>query len=332
MTYDAEFIKAETRCGWPVSTLMKKVWWVQLDLLTKMDEICTKHDLQWFCIWGTLLGAVRHHGFIPWDDDVDIVMPREDYERFSLIAEKELSSPYFLQTTLNDSECFYMWASLRNSETTGNRISCLSKKQNNGIGIDIMPLDGCESNPLAFQISRFPVRVASILANTYLNEFNMSMPARVLRKILRFTGFNYRKAYVWAENRNRKFAGDKYPKFTFRALADPNVKDISTIMWDKSDFQETIRMPFESITVPVPCGYDRILTKAYKNYMEFPPVEKRKGKHSVVFQPDIPYRQYCAEVYGVTYESSTPPHVKENNYTATIIALYVAVPLRRRHV
>lgn len=293
MNYDMDFIQPETRCDWPVSTLTKKVWYVQLDLMKQLDAVCTRHQLKWFPMWGTLLGAVRHQGFIPWDDDVDIVMPREDYERFLSVCASEIAYPYFLQTTLSDEECFYMWVSLRNSETTGNRASCLTKRQNNGIGIDIMPLDGCESIPILYKISRFPVRIVSVLANTYANDFNRGNIARVLRRILRFTGFDYKKAYVWAEKRNRTFTGDKYCKVAFRAHADPLTKVIERDMWDKADFQEVVRMPFENITVPVPCGYDHILTQIYGNYMEFPPLDKRQGKHDVIFDPDTPYREYC---------------------------------------
>lgn len=304
MLYDAEFIKSEKRNDWLVSENTKKVWWIQLDLIKQFDELCTKYGLRWFPAWGTLLGVVRHHGYIPWDDDVDIVMPRDDYEKFVRLGREEFTYPYYLQTTLSDDECFYMWVSLRNSNTTGNRESCLSKRQNNGIGIDIMPLDGCENNLTAYRISRYPVRVVSVLANTYLNDFNQSLSARIIRRVLRFTGFDYKKAYQWAENKNKKFRWGNYDKVAFRAHADPlyQKRQLAKDMWDKHDYAEAIRMPFEGIEIPVPKGYDHLLRQIYGNYMEFPPVNKRQGKHDVVFEPDIPYRNYCYEHYGVKYD------------------------------
>lgn len=109
MDYDLEFIKPEIRSGWKVTAVTKKVWWVQLDLIKKFDDICRKNNLRWFPMWGTLLGVVRHNGYIPWDDDVDIVMPRKDYEKFIRICRRgNLSRPYYLQMTLTDEECFYM--------------------------------------------------------------------------------------------------------------------------------------------------------------------------------------------------------------------------------
>lgn len=304
MQYDLEYIKPEEICGWEVTELTKKVWSVQLDLIKKLDEVCKKNNLKWYPMWGTLLGVVRHQGFIPWDDDVDIVMLREDYERLISLADTEFNYPYFLQTTLNDDDCFYMWASLRNSETTGNRETCLKKEQNNGIGIDIMPLDGCNDNLMIYRISRFPVRIMSVLANTYVNEFNQGKMAKVLRKILRFTGFNYKKAYEQAEKRNMKFKVSDYNKVAFRAHADPlyQKKRLYKDMWDKDDFINTVYMPFENIEIPVPIGYDHLLKQIYGDYMEFPPLDKRQGKHDVVFEPDIPYKQYCAEKYGVIFE------------------------------
>lgn len=302
--YDKKFIKPEIKCGWEVSEQTKKVWWVQLELIKKLDEICIKYNLKWFPMWGTLLGVIRHHGYIPWDDDVDIVMPRCDYERLISICTENLEEPYFLQTTLSDKDCFFMWVSLRNSDTTGNRISCLSKRQNNGIGIDIMPLDGCESNLTLYRMSRFPVRIVTVLANTYVNEFNTGKVACIIRKILRFTGFNYIKAYKWAEKVNRNYSWDKYSKVAFRAHADPlyQKKKLAKDMWDKKDFDNTIRMRFENIDIPVPVGYDHLLRQIYGNYMEFPPFNKRYGKHDVIFEPDIPYKRFCMNNYDVKYE------------------------------
>jgi len=292
MIYDDNYIREEWRCGWKVESEMKKVWTIQLDLVEQLREICEKHNLKWFPMWGTLLGAIRHKGFVPWDDDIDIVMPREDFDRFVAVAQDELTAPYFLQTTLTDQECFYMWASLRNSETTGNRKSCLHKKQNNGIAIDIMPLDGCENSPVLYRMTRFPVRIVSVLANTYVNEFNTGRVANLLRKLLRLTGFDYKKAYIWCEKQNRKFRLADYPLMAFRAHADPLTKVIQRDMWRKEDFDTVEWMPFEYIKIPVPCGYDRLLTQIYGNYMEFPPMDKREGKHDVVFEPDVPYKEY----------------------------------------
>ncbi|MBQ9131940.1 MAG: LicD family protein [Clostridia bacterium] len=302
MMYDQDFIREEKKCDWIVTETTKKVWWIQLDLVKQLDRICKKHNLRWYPMWGTLLGVIRHKGYIPWDDDMDVVMPRADYEKLIAICQTELSNPYFLQTTLNDKQCYYMWVTLRNSNTTGNRETCLSKQQNNGIGIDIMPLDGCQDKPLAYKISRFPVRVATVLANTYVNEFNTGKIAVILRKFLRLFKFNYKKAYLWAEKQNKKFKWENYNRVAFRAHADPLTKVIQRDMWLKEDFATTIDMPFENITIPVPCGYDRILKQIYGDYMKFPPMDKRQGKHDMVFEPDIPYKEYCSEHYGVKYD------------------------------
>lgn len=301
MNYNLDYIKPEIRCDWECSEKKKKVWWVLLDLMKKLDSICKENKLHWYPAWGTLLGAVRHQGFIPWDDDVDIVMPRDDYEKLIDICGKHLEHPYYLQTTLTDDDCYYMWISLRNSDTTGNRESSLRKKQNNGIGIDIMPLDGCQNNYLAYMISRYPMRVVTVLTNTYVNDINQSLIARCLRKLLRLVKIDYKRNYVWANKQNSKYHIDDYDRFAFRALADPYRKSLKEDMWLKDDFKETIDMPFEDMMIPVPIGYDHLLKQLYGNYMEFPPVEKRNDRHDVIFEPDIPYKEYCSNNYGVIY-------------------------------
>lgn len=305
MEYDKSFIKEEVIAGWTVTEKMKKVWWVQLDLIKVFASICQKHNLRWYPIGGALIGVIRHKGFIPWDDDIDLFMPREDYDKFLEICPKELEEPYFLQTTFNDEDCYMFWSSLRNSNTTGNRASCMNKRLNNGIAIDILPLDGCESNFTLYRIRRFPLRVASVICNTYVNEFNTSKKAIILRKILRMFPIDYKKIYRWIEKQNSKHPMSKYEKCTQTLVADPTFsgkKGLKRIIFDKKDFESTIELPFENITLQVPVGYDNILRTSYHDYMSFPPVEERVGKHKMVFEPDIPYKEYCSKHYGVVYD------------------------------
>jgi lipopolysaccharide cholinephosphotransferase len=224
MKFDQEFIKEEIRDGWKIDTNMKKVWFVQLDLLKEFDRICKKYNLTWYPIFGTLLGVIRHHGYIPWDDDVDVAMPRKDWDKFVNICDNELKHPYFLQTTLNEEQCYMMLVSLRNSDTTGNRKTCMSKRQNNGIAIDIMPLDGGPSNGILYKINRFPLRLSTVLANTYVNDFNTSLVAVILRSILRKFKIDYKRVYKCAEQSNRRYKWKQYDYITFRALADPLTK------------------------------------------------------------------------------------------------------------
>ena len=305
MVYDSDFIREEVRDEWPVSETTKKVWWIQMDLLKVFDAICKKYDLRWYPDGGVLIGVIRHKGFIPWDDDVDVCMPREDYDKFLEICPKEISYPYFLQTPLTDNDCYMYWSSLRNSDTTGNRESCMSTRQNNGIAIDIIPMEGCENSYFLYKMRRQPLRIASVICNTYVNEFNMSKSAVTLRKILRKMKINYRKIYKRLEKHNSKHPMSKYEKCTQTLIADPMVYGkggLKRVIQYKEDYATTIDMPFENMTLPVPCGYDRILTNYYGDYMAFPPLDKRQGKHDMVFEPDVPYKEYCSKNYGVKYE------------------------------
>lgn len=129
-----------------VSSDVKKIWAVELDLLAKFDEVCRRNGLQYFIDGGTLLGAVRHKGFIPWDDDVDVCMFRKDFEKLESIASKEFKEPYFWQTFKTDLTSARGHAALRNSNTTAIAKSDLKggrtiRRFNQGICLDVFPLD-----------------------------------------------------------------------------------------------------------------------------------------------------------------------------------------------
>jgi lipopolysaccharide cholinephosphotransferase len=137
------FLDEENREGYIVTTQVKELWAVEIDLLFQFDEICKRHNLKYFADGGTLLGCMRHGGYIPWDDDIDVCMPRADYEKLCMVAPKELEYPYFFQNEKTDPGCVFGFSKICNSETT--MILDVNKsrnfKFNQGINIDIFPQD-----------------------------------------------------------------------------------------------------------------------------------------------------------------------------------------------
>jgi lipopolysaccharide cholinephosphotransferase len=290
----------DNKTEWKTGDEQKKSWTIQLQITEVFNEICYKNNLRWYAFFGTLLGAVRHKGFIPWDDDLDLAMPRTDYDRFLEIAQSELYAPYFLQTTLTDEDCYIVHASIRNSKTTGGYEYNMRKRINNGIGIDIVPLEGCENNMFTYRIKRIPIKLVSFTCNTYVNNVNNSFIAYGYRKILHllFPGLNYRRLYKWIQVKCAKRLWEEYDKVACIALADYK---LAKMVWNKNDFDDIVMMEFESTTIPVPVGFDNILNTTYGDYMKYPPVDKRGNKHGIICFPEIPYKEYCAKNYDVVY-------------------------------
>ena len=115
----------------------------ELEILDEFVRICEKHNLQYYLVGGTLLGAVRHQGFIPWDDDIDVAMPREDYDRFAKISVKELAPQYFYQCPETDPYYFLTYAKIRKNGTEVYEERFKNAKFHKGVFIDIFPLDFC---------------------------------------------------------------------------------------------------------------------------------------------------------------------------------------------
>ena len=143
MVIPAEFYQGETRCDYYVSPDMKKVWAVLLDLLVEFMRVCDHHHIKYYMCGGSILGAVRHGGFIPWDDDIDVMMMREEYEKLIEIGPNEFKHPYFFQIETTDPGSAKGHIQIRNSET-----ACLSEGYkykkllvNQGIFLDVFPID-----------------------------------------------------------------------------------------------------------------------------------------------------------------------------------------------
>ena len=170
------FLEEEIRCGYKISSEMKKVWAVQIDLLEQVKKICKNHGLKYFADSGTLIGAIRHKGYIPWDDDIDLVMMRNDYNKFMEYAKTELEFPYFLQTVYTDKDIMRAHAQLRNSKTTGYMPYEKNRPYNKGIFIDIFPLDVIPEDPRLKKFSlkiKFKWKLLNNLVNYKYNKKNI---------------------------------------------------------------------------------------------------------------------------------------------------------------
>jgi lipopolysaccharide cholinephosphotransferase len=140
------FLNEEIRLDYMVSAQMKKVWAIEIDLVQELLRVCDTYHLKCWMDGGTLLGAVRHKGFIPWDDDIDMIMFREDYDTLVNLAAKEFKSPYFLQTVYSDKSYTRTFARLRNINTAAIQVYGMDRTFNHGIFIDIFVLDGISSD------------------------------------------------------------------------------------------------------------------------------------------------------------------------------------------
>lgn len=285
--FTEDFLKEETRDGFFVDKKRKKIWLVELDLLVKFDEICKKHNLTYYMAYGTLIGAIRHKGFIPWDDDLDVMMPRKDYEKFLTLTD-EFNDPYFLQTPETDPGYSYSFARIRNSNTTGVSELFKYEKWNKGMYMDIFPLDLCvpeEAQPVYDRIYYLNGQNSIHMRKSYpnLDEANQ-------KKVAEHSGINPYEAYKEIQDLAQKF-NERDTKYCYVIVLTmlPLERRINYV----EDYESVVYLEYEGLMFPAPIGYDRILTSIYGDYMQFPPIEDRQGHLTLDFQPDIPYEEYC---------------------------------------
>lgn len=279
------FLEEEERCGYTVTTYLKKIWAVSLDTLAKFDSVCKKHHLKYFLAYGSMLGAVRHKGFIPWDDDMDVLMLREDYDKLMSLG-GEFQYPYFLQTPQTDPGYFFSYAKLRNSNTTCITAQFRYQRINWGQNFDIFPLD----NIIPEEGEEYFKKIAILgtdLSN-YMRSSNPNPPSEEeKRRILSYSGRDPMDIYNEIQRMGRQF---NMIDTEYIACTTAYLYGFKRGLFHKEDFAEAIPCQFEMLESFIPCGYDRILKTSYGDYMQFPPVEKRGIWHNnIIYNPDISY-------------------------------------------
>lgn len=228
-----------------------------LELLCEIDRICKKHGIRYWLSSGTLIGAVRHGGFIPWDDDLDIEMMREDYERLMDVLPTELPSTMALQYHRTDPTYFFFYAKVRDRRSLlseGNNYDRIWKEQ--GIYIDIFPL---EYQPIFIhKISEKTVGHMYKIWRTCTDD-NLG-----IRKVIRWFRFNYRIVFPMLRMLCRMSGTDVITSGMGIPYHNPRyAKDIFPLS----------TLKFEGIDFPVPRDYDHMLRLMYGNYMQLPPEE-----------------------------------------------------------
>lgn len=254
-------------------------------ILEEFDRICRILNIRYFLFSGTMLGAVRHQGFIPWDDDVDVVMLRPDYERFLKEAESVLDQQrYYLQKEFSEHWPMF-FSKLRLNGTT-----CLEKyhprdpKIHQGVYIDIFPCDNAYDNTLLRKLQFYASKVV-IAKSVYIRgyETDSTMKKLVMQLCRLLPGKPFRKLCHGPGAGKSEYVhvflggGSRYEKSLFR----------------REWFSGAVQMPFGEGSFLVPEAYDALLSCMYGDYMTIPPEEDRVCKvHAILVDLDRSYEEY----------------------------------------
>jgi lipopolysaccharide cholinephosphotransferase len=294
-----EFFAPEVRNEFYVSQKRKKVWAVELDILLEFDRVCRKHGLKYFLDGGTLLGAVRHKGFIPWDDDVDVIMPRDDYDKM-LGLSGEFSDPYFMQTPYTSHGSFYSFIKLRNSNTSAITQPFLFQNINLGMFIDIFVLDKVKQEDYAQNFSR--IRELAMENSTYMRLTNPYF--QDTERVKKYAGGDPMNRY---EEIHRIAGMHRNEDTAYLAQTVTTIYESEHQFYRAEYYSSSAELEFEGFKFPAPAGYDHVLSTNYGDYMTFPPVEKRGTWHgNVIFDPDVPYKELLAKYQSEAWPENIP--------------------------
>lgn len=294
----SDFLCEEVRCDYKVDTFTKKIWAIELDLLRELDRVCKKHHLNYYVYGGTLLGAARHKGFIPWDNDIDVIMMRSEYNRLCEIAPKEFKHPYFLQTNYSDFGATWGHAKLRNSCTTC--IAKLDKKYersiNQGIFLDVFPVDNVIDDELLFEKQR---KLADFYRK-YAKRFSMATKESYRWHPNRYVDAIYKTLIKVSGPLNRKLSIFFWRKFeeVCQKYNDNETKFFSILsfqfskkwMQSKDDYNEIVYLPFEFMIVPACSNYNHALSMIYGDWHKC--VRGDSQHEGFYFDPDLSYKDF----------------------------------------
>ena len=245
---------------------------IEADMLRHTIEICDKLNLRYYLLGGTLLGAVRHGGFIPWDDDIDIGMPRCDYEIFIREAQRYYPDNMFVQHYTTEKNMPVSWCKIRRSDTAFMESAIRGIEINKGIFIDVFPLDvypdSDEERKLLFKKDRF---YRKAISKAYTSHTVKELLAKTINT-LETLFLSYKKAVAMRDEAHKSV---KQGSMIANYNGAWGEKEIVPAEW----YGDGAILTFEGIKCRVPVEYDKWLTQVYGDYMTLPPEEKRITHH-----------------------------------------------------
>lgn len=270
---------------------LKKVHGLQLLLANEVKRICQQHHLKYFLIAGTLLGAVRHQGFIPWDDDMDIGLLREDYDRFIALCETELDRErFFLQTFHTDPGYGLCFAKLHLKGTTYVERNAAGTSAHRGIYLDIFPFDNVPDDPALQKKHNRKTYLLKRLLLAKLGyrvwEANQPVKRLVYGGLALYARCRSRETWVRKlEQEMQRYNGQKTRKIVAIGGSYGYWKESILREW----VDQTCQLPFEDTEFAVPGNYTAYLEYFYGDYMTPPPEDKRGDRHRIIEVDFGPY-------------------------------------------
>lgn len=259
----------------------KEVQTTALGVLKFIHGICEKENIRYFLAYGTLIGAVRHKGFIPWDDDLDIMMPRPDFDRFVEYCKNHDTSPFRLMNL--DTTPGYPYFNTRFCDTRTVIDTYHEQTVDMGVFVDVCALDGLgEKYEDALQMMKKSRRLCSLMFLATRNKFHYGLTRGYVKNILKLPA--YIAAHVlgkkfWIKKMNKLLENCDYENSNFVGClvwsSYTPVKEVFPKHWA----EEIIKGPFEDGVFYIPKHYDELLRNIYGNYMQLPPEKDRIYHH-----------------------------------------------------
>lgn len=272
---------------------MNELQMCEMNILREIISVCRRLDIRFYMVCGSALGAAKYQGFIPWDDDVDIGMFREDYERFVKEAANYLPEYLFLQNFRTDKAFSQIYSKVRDSRTTFIEESVAKLDMHHGVYVDVFPLDGYPIAPKDQAIFEKKKKVYKFICESNFN-FPRSPKAALIIKLLRMTGLSRWLAHKYSIKYDALISA--YPTTESPIICNHGNWQGKLEYASREQYGEGLKMPFEGLIVRVPQEYDEYLTQKYGDWRADLPEEQRVGHHYYeVMDLKKPYTVYKKE-------------------------------------